>query len=81
MTNSEKPQPDLPSYAIDESDELIGWQRWLRGRRRTLLLVMAALAIVAALVAGPAYRELKARRALSLAEGAGRLVTRLVRVV
>ena len=76
MSNSEKPQPDLPSYGIDESDELIGWQRWLRGRRRTVVLVLGAFAIVAALVAGPAYRELKARRALSLAEGAGRALDR-----
>ena len=76
MSDSQKPHPDLPSYAIDESDELIGWQRWLHGRRRTVVLVLAGLAVVAALVAGPAYRELKARRAISLAEGAGRALDR-----
>ncbi len=76
MSNAEKPHSELPSYGLDEVDEPAGWRRWLSGRRRTFVLVLAGLAIIVAFGARPAYRELKARRALSLAEGAGSALDR-----
>ena len=71
MSHEEKPRPELPSYGLDEVEEPAGWRRWLNGRRRTLVLVVAVLAVIAAFAAKPAYHELKARRAVSLAQSAG----------
>ena len=77
MSNEEeKPHSELPSYGLDEVDEPAGWRRWLSGRRRTFALALAGLAIIVGFGAQPAYRELKARRALSLAEGAGTALDR-----
>ena len=76
MSNAEKPGPELPSYALDEIEESAGWRRWLRGWRRNLILALAALALGISFGARPAYRELKAHRAMSLAEAAGTALDR-----
>jgi len=76
VSNAEKPGPELPSYALDEIEESAGWRRWLRGWRRNLILALAALALVISFGARPAYRELKAHRAMSLAEAAGTALDR-----
>jgi hypothetical protein len=76
VSKSEKPHPELPSYVLDETEESAGWRRWLRGWRRALILSLAALVLIVGFGAKPAYREVKARRALSLAEGAGTALDR-----
>ena len=71
------PAPDeLPSYALDDEAEPVGWRRWLRGRRLVILLASLAFVIAATLGAKPAYRELKARRALAIAAQAGNALDR-----
>ena len=67
---------ELPSYSLDEEHEPVGWRRWLRGWRLIIALLILAFVIAAALGAKPAYRELKARRALALAEQAGAALDR-----
>ena len=61
---------ELPSYSLEE-EAPTGWRAWLRGGRLVLLVILAALAASAAFGAKPLYRELKARRALAIAEQAG----------
>lgn len=68
--------PELPSYALDDEHEPVGWRKWLRGRRLIIALVTLAFVIAAVLGAKPAYRELKARRALAIAEQAGAALDR-----
>ncbi len=70
-----KQPAELPSYSLDE-EEAHGWRNWLRGRK--LVLLVALLAVVAAALFGakPLYRELKARRALAIAEQAGAAIDR-----
>jgi hypothetical protein len=76
----DKPAPEtsaeLPSYSIDEVDEPVGSRRWMRGWRLAVLLSLLAFVIGTALAAKPAYRELKARRALAIAEQAGAAIER-----
>lgn len=70
---SQPPHPkraELPSYTL-EDDAPTGWKRWLRGWRLAVLLLAALLTAAAVLGAKPLYSELKARRALSIAEDAG----------
>ncbi len=71
-----RPAQELPSYALEEHEEPVGWRRWLNGRR--LVIVLFAIAVVAGAVFGakPIYRELKARRALAIAEQAGEALDR-----
>lgn len=71
-----KPPAELPSYSLDDSEEPVGWRRWIRGWRLAVLLTLLALTVGAVLGARPAYRELKARRALSIAEQAGAAIDR-----
>lgn len=68
--------PELPSYALDDHDEPVGWRRWIRGWRLIALLVAVIIVIAAALGAKPLYRELKAQRALAIAERAGAAIDR-----
>lgn len=68
--------PELPSYALDDEHEPVGWRKWLRGRRLIIVLLALVFVIAAALGARPAYRELKARRALAIAEQAGAALDR-----
>ena len=68
--------PELPSYALDDEHEPVGWRKWLRGRRLIIALLALVFVIAAALGARPAYRELKARRALAIAEQAGAALDR-----
>lgn len=72
------PQPpdELPSYALDDHDEPVGWRRWVRGWRLFGLLLVFALVLAAAFGAKPLYLELKARRALAIAEQAGAAIDR-----
>ena len=67
---------ELPSYALDDADEPVGWRRWIHGWRLAVVLTLLALGIGAAFGAKPAYRELKARRALSVVEQAGAAIDR-----
>lgn len=68
--------PELPSYALDDADEPVGLRRWLRGWRLIVLLVAVIIVIAAAIGAKPLYRELKAQRALAIAERAGAAIDR-----
>lgn len=61
---------ELPSYGLEE-DAPTGWRAWLRGRRLVLLVLILTLAVSAAFGIRPLYREIKARRALTIAEQAG----------
>lgn len=77
MAPSEHPQSptppapeELPSYGLEE-DEPTGWRAWLRGRRLVLLVLLLTLAAAAIFGARPLYREVKARRALTIAAEAG----------
>lgn len=76
----DKPAPktptELPSYSLDESHEPVGWQRWIRGWRLAVTLAVLAILIGSAFGARPLYRELKARRALAIAEQAGAAIDR-----
>ncbi len=71
-----KAPAELPSYALDDEQEPVGWRRWIRGWRLAVVLGLLVLTIGAALGAKPAYRELKARRALAIAERAGDAIDR-----
>jgi len=66
---------ELPSYSLHD-EEPVGWRRWLRGRRFTVLLAVVAVGATAILGAKPLYREAKARRALSIAHQAGEAIDR-----
>ncbi|MBE2179336.1 MAG: hypothetical protein IAE97_02590 [Chthoniobacterales bacterium] len=61
---------ELPSYGMEE-DAPTGWRAWLHGGRLLLLILLLVFAALAAFGAKPLYRELKARRALAIAERAG----------
>lgn len=74
--NPKKNTPELPSYSLEEEDQPAGWRAWLRGWRLAILITVAALAAAIALGARPAYREMKARHALDLAEQAGAAIDR-----
>jgi thioredoxin-like negative regulator of GroEL len=63
--------PELPSYSLDDFVEPVGWRRWLRGGRLIVTLIVITILAGALFGAKPAYRELKARRALAIAEQAG----------
>jgi len=81
MTNPEdQPAPktptELPSYSLDDSDEPVGWRRWIRGWRLAVTLAILAFLLGSAFGARPLYRELKARRALAIAEQAGAAIDR-----
>ena len=81
MPPEDSPEPktpagQLPSYALDDTDEPVGWRRWIHGWRLFVLLGVLALMLAAAFGAKPAYRELKARRALAIAERAGEAIDR-----
>lgn len=67
---------ELPSYSLDEEDQPNRWRAWLKGWRLAVLLTLAALVAVLGFGAKPAYREIKARRALELAEQAGAAIDR-----
>jgi len=69
--DSPPPAPELPSYQLDDHEEPVGWRMWLRGWRLGVTLVLFALVVGAVFGAKPLYRELKARRALTIAEQAG----------
>ena len=71
-----KTPAELPSYSLDDSDEPVGWRRWIRGWRLAVTLVILAFLIGSAFGARPLYRELKARRALAIAEQAGAAIDR-----
>ena len=71
-----KAPAELPSYSLDDADEPVGWRRWIRGWRLAVTLALLALTIGAAFGAKPAYRELKARRALAIVEQAGAAIDR-----
>lgn len=71
-----KAQTELPSYALDDEHEPVGWRRWIRGWRLAVVLGLLAFVIGTAFGAKPAYRELKARRALAIAERAGEAIDR-----
>ena len=79
-TPEDQPAPktptELPSYSLDESHEPVGWQRWIRGWRLAVTLTVLAILIGSAFGARPLYRELKARRALAIAEQAGAAIDR-----
>jgi len=62
-----KPNAELPSYLLEDEHEPSGWKRWLRGWRLVAALGILILAAGALAGAKPAYRELKARRALDIA--------------
>jgi len=68
--------PELPSYLLEDDVEPVGWRRWLRGGRRIVTLIVIAILAGALFGAKPAYRELKARRALAIAEQAGAALDR-----
>lgn len=70
-----KQHDELPSYSLDE-EEVHGWRRWLRGRKLVLLVALLAVFATALVGAKPLYRELKARRALAIAEQAGAAIDR-----
>lgn len=75
MTHPEdQPAPqgrtELPTYAIEE-EEHTGWRRWLHRQRAVITVIAAAFLIAAIFGAKPLYREMKARRALSIATQAG----------
>jgi len=63
--------PELPSYSLDDFVEPVGWRRWLRGGRLIVTLIVITILAGALFGAKPAYRELKARRALAIAEQTG----------
>lgn len=67
---------ELPSYSLHDEAEPTGWRVWLRGRRLVILLVLAVCVIAGAVGAKPAYRELKARRALAITNSAGEALDR-----
>lgn len=67
---------ELPSYSLEDSDEPVGWRRWIRGWRLVVTLTVLACLIGSAFGARPLYRELKARRALAIAEQAGAAIDR-----
>ncbi|MGA1540836.1 MAG: hypothetical protein ACO39C_10490, partial [Chthoniobacterales bacterium] len=71
-----KPPAELPSYALDDEHEPVGWRRWTRGWRLAVVLTLLALTVGAIFGAKPAYRELKARRALAIVEQAGAAIDR-----
>jgi hypothetical protein len=71
-----KPPSELPSYSLDDADEPVGWRRWIRGWRLAVTLAVLAFLIGSAFGARPLYRELKARRALAIAEQAGAAIDR-----
>ena len=71
-----KTPAELPSYALDDHDDPVGWRRWIRGWRLVVTLAVLALLAGTAFGAKPLYRELKARRALSIAEQAGAAIDR-----
>lgn len=71
-----KPPAELPSYALDDADEPVGWRRWIRGWRLAVTLAVLAVVIGSAFGARPLYRELKARRALAIVEQAGAAIDR-----
>lgn len=68
--------PELPSYSLEDDVEPVGWRRWLRGGRLIVTLIVIAILAGALFGAKPAYRELKARRALAIAEQAGAALDR-----
>ena len=68
--------PELPSYLLEDDVEPVGWRRWLRGGRLIVTLIVMAMLAGALFGAKPAYRELKARRALAIAEQAGAALDR-----
>ena len=67
---------ELPSYALDDEHEPVGWRRWIRGHRLVILLSLLDFVLTAAFAAKPIYRELKARRALAIADRAGEAIDR-----
>jgi len=71
-----KTPAELPSYSLDDSDEPVGWRRWIRGWRLAVTLTVLAFLVGSAFGARPLYRELKARRALAIAEQAGAAIDR-----
>ena len=71
-----KPPAELPSYALDDEHEPVGWRRWIRGWRLAVTLSLFASVIAVIFGAKPAYRELKARRALTIVEQAGAAIDR-----
>ena len=80
IPSDEKPTPktptELPSYGLDDEHEPVGWHRWIRGWRLAVVLGLLTLVIGSAFGAKPAYRELKARRALAITERAGQAIDR-----
>jgi hypothetical protein len=71
-----KTPTELPSYALDDADEPVGWRRWIRGWRLAVTLSLFSCVIAAIFGVKPAYRELKARRALAIVEQAGAAIDR-----
>lgn len=71
-----KPPTELPSYSLDDANEPVGWRLWIHGWRLAVTLVVLAVLVGIALGARPLYRELKARRALAIAEQAGAAIDR-----
>lgn len=61
---------------MDDSDEFVGWRKWLRGKRLVVTLSLIAFSLGAIFGAKPLYRELKARRALAIVEQAGAAMDR-----
>ena len=79
-TPEDNPPPrqerELPSYLLEDDAEPVGWRRWLGGWRLLVGLGVLTLVVGAFVGAKPAYRELKARRALTFAEQAGMALDR-----
>lgn len=70
------PHAELPSYELHDDGEPVGWRRWIRGWRLVLLLLLVGGIVAAVFGARPLYDELKARRALALADQAGEALDR-----
>ncbi len=67
---------ELPSYGLDDEHEPADWRRWLRGWRLAAVATLLACVLGAVFGAKPAYREIKARRALAIASQAGEALGR-----
>ena len=74
--HSSTSEDNLPSYPLEDHDEPAGWRQLLRGWRLAVVLVGAAVLAAMAFGLKPAYRSLKAYRALALVDQAGAALDR-----